>query len=236
MTLGARLSARYARLSRRARPRLLNVTIAVMGVVFVMKLMAVLHGADAPSVMATATQVMVPSARAAAHDEPAGRPAAKPAAAPPAAAAPPPPPAEPPISEAERALLMDLRARRTSLDERAGTLDQREAVLAAAERRLSDRLDQLGALQTKLEQLDQTRRERDDANWRGLVKTYEAMRPRDAATIFNELDEPVLMQVLDRMKEAKAGAVLAAMQPERARLATTELAKWRARTTETAQP
>jgi flagellar motility protein MotE (MotC chaperone) len=76
------------------------------------------------------------------------------------------------------------------------------------------------SLQARLEQLDQTRRERDDANWRGLVKTYEAMRPRDAAAILNDMDPPVLLQVLDRMKEAKAALVLAAMQPDRARTAT----------------
>ena len=61
------------------------------------------------------------------------------------------------------------------------------------------------------------RKEREDASWQGLVKLYEAMRPRDAATIFNELEMPVLLQVVDRMKEAKAAPVLAAMQPDKAR-------------------
>ena len=62
-----------------------------------------------------------------------------------------------------------------------------------------------------------------------MVKTYETMRPRDAAAIFNDLDQPVLLQVLDRMKETKAAPVLAAMQPERARVITADLAKWRTR-------
>jgi flagellar motility protein MotE (MotC chaperone) len=99
----------------------------------------------------------------------------------------------------------------------------------AAERRLTERVAELTALQIRLEQLDQTRRERDDANWRGLVKTYEAMRPRDAAAILNELELPVLLQVLDRMKEAKTALVLAAMLPDRARSATTGLAQMRSR-------
>ncbi len=138
------------------------------------------------------------------------------------------PPAEPPISDAERATLQDLRARRKELDARAAALDEREAILAAAEQRLSDRVKELSALQTKLEGLDKARHERDEANWRGLVKTYEAMRPRDAATIFNDLDGPVLLQVLDRMKEAKAAPILAAMAPERARAVTAQLAQYRA--------
>ena len=45
--------------------------------------------------------------------------------------------------------------------------------------------------------------EHEDASWQGLVKLYEAMKPRDAATIFNDLEMPVLLQVVDRMKEAR---------------------------------
>lgn len=168
---------------------------------------------------------------AAAVAEPPGKPPAA-AAQPPvnqAPAAPVPTVAELAAAEAEKTLLQDLRARRVALDDRSRTLDAREAVLAAAERRIDDRVGQLTALQATLEALDRTRRDRDEANWRGLVKTYEAMRPRDAAAIFNDLEKPVLMQVLDRMKEAKTAAVLAAMQPDRARIATTELAQWRVR-------
>lgn len=136
---------------------------------------------------------------------------------------------EAPVSEAERAALQDLRARRTQLEARAARLDEREALLAAAERRLTDRVQQLSSLQTKLEQLEKERHDRQEANWRGLVKTYEAMRPRDAAVIFNDLASSVLLQVLDRMKEAKAAPILAAMAPERARAATAQLAEWRNR-------
>ena len=229
----------------RARPRLLPVTIVVMGLVLVLRVAAVMQGQTGPSVIQTASLAMVPSARAAANEEPAAKPSAKPPGpkpdAPGAAVkssppAPAQPVAEPPPSDAERALLLDLRARRVALDERAAALDTREAVLAAAERRLSERVEQLSALQGRLEQLDQNRRERDEANWRGMVKTYETMRPRDAAVIFNELDQPVLLQVLDRMKETKAAAILAAMQPERARFVTTELAKWRTRSPDGEQP
>lgn len=136
---------------------------------------------------------------------------------------------EPPVNEAERALLLDLRARRTVLEAREQAMATREAMQGAAERRMNDRVTQLTALQVRLEQLDETRRERDEANWRGLVKTYETMRPRDAAAILNELDSDVLLQVLDRMKEAKAAFVLAAMQPDRARAATAGLAQRRSR-------
>ena len=139
-----------------------------------------------------------------------------------------PVPAEPPISASERGLLLDLRKRRDELDAREAALNAREGVLAAAEARLGTRLGELGALQKRLESLEAARKDRDEANWQGLVKLYESMKPKDAATIFNDLDLPVLLPIVDRMKDRKAALVLAAMQPERARLVTAELAAMRA--------
>ncbi len=180
----------------------------------------------APAALLSASRAVVPAAQAAGHgggDAPA-KPVSTAATAAPAPAAPPAPPAEPPIGDAERAVLLDLRARRTQMEVQEQALATRESVLAAAEKRMGERVDQLSALQARLEALDGTRRERDEANWRGLVKTYEVMRPRDAAAILNEMEMPVLLQVLDRMKEAKAATVLAAMLPDRARAATAQLA------------
>ncbi len=132
-------------------------------------------------------------------------------------------------SNAERALLQDLRRRREQLDAREHALEERNAVLEAAEARLQSKIDHMAALQTRLDDLDQARRQRQDANWSGLVKVYESMKPRDAAAIFDVLDMHVLLEVLDRMNERKAAGVLAAMQPERARLATQMLAQMRLR-------
>ena len=133
----------------------------------------------------------------------------------------------PPVDDAERKLLLDLRQRREELDGRDAALATRESVLTAAEQKLAARIGELQALQTKLEALDSARKQREDTGWQGLVKLYETMKPRDAATIFNDLDMPVLLQVVNRMKEAKAAPVLAAMQPDKARDLTTKLAQMR---------
>jgi flagellar motility protein MotE (MotC chaperone) len=136
---------------------------------------------------------------------------------------------EKPVSTQERALLLDLRHRNGELDAREVALNARDAVLVAAEKRLTVRIDELGALQKRLEALEANRKARDDTNWQGLVKMYEQMRPRDAAGIFNDLDRAVLLQVLDRMKEVRAAPILAAMQPERARQLTADIAQMRVR-------
>jgi flagellar motility protein MotE (MotC chaperone) len=75
--------------------------------------------------------------------------------------------------------------------------------------------------------LETARKQREDSSWQGMVKLYESMKPRDAAKIFNDLPMPVLLQLVDRMKNAKAGAVLADMNADRARDLTTQLAHMR---------
>jgi flagellar motility protein MotE (MotC chaperone) len=133
----------------------------------------------------------------------------------------------PPVSDSERAVLLDLRQRRKELDARAETLAARESMVVAAEQRLTARIAELQSLQKKLEGADAAQKQKEDNGWQGLVKMYEAMKPKDAATIFNDLSMPVLLQVLDRMKDAKAAAVMSAMAPERARDVTAELAQMR---------
>lgn len=211
--------------------RLLPLTIAVMAVLAALKVASLsgLGWQAGSEALAQAGSAVVPSAYASSTPLTATAPAPVSASASHSEAVRTAPPFEPPVGEAERAVLLELRARRAALDGREQVLGTREMILGAAERRLSARVEELAALQARLEQLEAARRERDDANWRGLVRTYETMRPRDAAAILNEMEMPVLLQVLDRMKEAKAAAVLAAMLPDRARTATTQLAQMRTR-------
>ncbi|MGH7042311.1 MAG: MotE family protein, partial [Acetobacteraceae bacterium] len=135
-----------------------------------------------------------------------------------------PPPA---VSPEERALLLDLRGRRDRLDARARALAARESLLAAAERRLDQRVTELKVLEGRLQALEAARRARADDAWTGLVKLYQSMKPRQAATIFDKLKMPVLLAVVDRMDARRAAAILAAMQPERAREVTDRLAALR---------
>jgi flagellar motility protein MotE (MotC chaperone) len=165
-----------------------------------------------------------------AQPTPAAPPPAAPAPAAPASGTPAPaPPAAPtPEAAAERAVLEQLRARRAEIEAREQAAIQREVIVAAAERRLSQRIEELSALQARLEAMERERSQREETGLRGLVRLYEGMRPRDAAAIFDELEMPVLLPIVDRMREARAAPVMAAMRPERARALTAELAKLRA--------
>lgn len=198
-----------------ARPRVLPLTIIAMGALLGIKSVTLVRAA-APAARG------VPAAAAPAAVAPG---AAQPAAgAGPAAALPPGMPPVRTASPAERRLLEDLARRSAELDARAAALDLRESVLKAAEKRVAAEVAELQALQRKLAAEDAVRRKATEANWNGLVQLYENMRPQDAATIFDGLEMPVLLQVVRRMNERKAAPILAAMQPEKARALTARLA------------
>jgi flagellar motility protein MotE (MotC chaperone) len=108
-------------------------------------------------------------------------------------------------------------------------LTQRETTLRAAEQRLHQRANELTATQQRLEATSRGLTDREEQGWRQMAKLYEGMKPREAATILDELEMPVLLGLMQRMNERRAAPLLAAMKPERARLLTAELARSRAK-------
>jgi len=202
-------------------PRLLPWALVAMAALAVVKLERLLGGTTPQ--MAAALASVPPAAPSSSTTRSASPVSAPPASAPPVQVA--------PEAQAERALLESLRARRLELDRQAEELAQRELLLGAAERRMAERVNELRSLQSGLEGEVRSRDEREEARIRQLVRVYEVMRPRDAAAILDDLDMPILLQVIERMREAKASPVLAAMRPERARAATAELSRLRSRPT-----
>ena len=67
----------------------------------------------------------------------------------------------------------------------------------------------------------------EKAKIKQLVAIYSNMKPLDAANIFNDLEMPVLLQVIKNMKERKVAPVIASMSREKARELTKELADQR---------
>jgi len=212
------------------RLRSLPLAISAMAALGALKVTILVGGAGwspAPEAHAHASTQGVPPAPATRQPNPGP-------AEPAAANCPPDQSAGPPVSAAERQTLQELRARRDQLDAREQQVVVKESVLAAAGKRIDERVKELSDLQTRLQALEDARKKREEADWQGLVRTYEAMRPRDAAAIMNGMDTPVLLEVLDRMNDRKAALVLAAMLPDRARAATTGLAEMRLKATQPA--
>jgi flagellar motility protein MotE (MotC chaperone) len=130
-------------------------------------------------------------------------------------------------AKSETDLLAQLTEKRKELDARSTELDQREALLKAAEDRINTKVEELTTMRSDLEKLLDLQKSKDDAQLNSLVKIYEDMKPKDAAAIFNSLDPNVLLEVTGRMKEAKMAPILAAMDPGRARMLTVKLSERR---------
>jgi len=134
---------------------------------------------------------------------------------------------EPTFSQTEVDVLQKLAERRTEIEGRGKEMDTREALLKAAESRIDKKIAEMKTLQGTIEGLLKQYNEQEDAKMRSLVKIYENMKPKEAAKIFEQLDMPVMLDVIERMKEAKVAPIMAEMDPSKAKSLTSELAQRR---------
>lgn len=239
-----------ARRSLRSRVRVLPLTILAVALLLGLKLGAFWQGrAELFFTPAGAQQAPQPAATGQPTQLTPPRPAGEPAAQAPQAAAAPAPAGETPpqrpqgaavapsstvqslasrdpttYTRAEIELLANLAQRREVLEQRAREIDLRESLLAAAEKRIDERIAELKKLEGSIKQIVQQYDKQEEQNLQGLVKVYENMKPKDAARIFEKLDANVLLGVVERMKEAKLAAVLADMPPAVAQDITVRLA------------
>ncbi|MBT6829583.1 MAG: hypothetical protein HOA58_08690 [Rhodospirillaceae bacterium] len=139
------------------------------------------------------------------------------------------------LNRAEVELLQSLNARRKEIEKREREFELREKTLAAAEGSLVEKIDELRSLKSKVESLLTQHDEEQEARMRSLVKIYESMKPKDAARILASLDSEILLDVIERMREAKTAPILALLSPDKAQRITVKLAE-RNRFTESAKP
>ncbi|MEQ8179456.1 MAG: hypothetical protein RIA10_14085 [Amphiplicatus sp.] len=133
------------------------------------------------------------------------------------------PPASP-ESSAEKRLLEQLAERRTLLEERETAIETREQLLKAMERRVEERFTALDAREAEIAALEAERLNQQKEEYAALSSAYERMKARDAAQIFNSLDEEILVPVAAGMRTQALSGVLAEMAPDRARRLTILLA------------
>ena len=194
--------------------------------------------ATAPAATAPAATAPAPAATAPAATAPAATaPAAAPAATAPAAAstqqaattaAEPAAAAQTDpldFTDEEVEVLQQLAKRREELELHARQLDEREAMVAAAEQRMEQKMAELRALQSTVEDLLAKRSEQEEADLLKLVQTYEKMKPKDAAAIFEEMDMDLLRDLVSRMKVSRAAPILALVSPTKVKELTLELAQ-----------
>jgi flagellar motility protein MotE (MotC chaperone) len=127
-------------------------------------------------------------------------------------------------SSAQVDVLTSLSKRRSELDGRERDLDMRENLIAAAEKRVDGKIDSLKQLQSSIQALLVQRDAAEQKQLDALVKTYSSMKPKDAARIFDSLDETVALSVAAQMKPDVLAPIIGAMQSDAAQKLTVRLA------------
>ena len=128
------------------------------------------------------------------------------------------------VSATEQQLLERLATRRTELQQYEQDLALRASIVDAAEKRIEERATTLEALEAQISGLVDQRTEMETGQFAGIVAMYEAMKPKDAANIFNNLDMDVLLRVAKTMSPRKMAPILAAMDAPRAQELTVKMA------------
>lgn len=131
------------------------------------------------------------------------------------------------ISPAELEVLQSLRQRRRELDERERSLALREQMQRAAEHTLESRIEDLKKLKADVEGLLRQFDEEREAELKTLAVYYEKMKAKDAARVFNVLELTYLIDIVERMKDAKVAEIIGKMDTLKARELTTELVRRR---------
>ena len=128
------------------------------------------------------------------------------------------------LSSQEILVLRSLQKRREELDAREGGLETREQAAAAAEQRLQEQIGDLKKVEAEVQGLLTQMTAQGDKRMGDLVKSYEAMKPKDAARIFDGMEDQLLVSIAKTMKPATLAAVMSSMTPKRAEALTRLLA------------
>ncbi|MBN9333790.1 hypothetical protein [Devosia sp.] len=124
----------------------------------------------------------------------------------------------------EQVLLGRLAARRTELESYEQELAMRASLIDAAEKRANERTSTLEALEAQIASLVEERKKLEAEQFTSIVSMYQTMKPKDAASIFNQLEVDILVRVAKMMPPRKMAPILAAMDTARAQELTVRLA------------
>jgi flagellar motility protein MotE (MotC chaperone) len=131
------------------------------------------------------------------------------------------------MSASEMEMLQSLSQRRGEIEAKEKTINERILLLEATEKRVNSKIEELAnvqkqieALKVEIQQISASYKKEEDEKVQSLVRIYETMKPKEAAVIFDQLDNTILIQVLSKMKEAKSAIIMANMNPVKTRVVT----------------
>lgn len=134
------------------------------------------------------------------------------------------------LNAGELSVLKKLAERRQQLDYRESGLVDRERVVAAMETRLTAQAAELkklqAALETKASEIENAKAgdlDADKERLTRLAKAYKAMKPKDAARLFNAMDMSMLAPIAREISPRALAPVMARMTAKKATELSREL-------------
>jgi flagellar motility protein MotE (MotC chaperone) len=84
--------------------------------------------------------------------------------------------------------------------------------LRTLERELDEKLENLKALEVRMQKLIDSAGTIQDEKMAHLVDVYSNMKPKQAAQVLETLDEPIAVRILAGMSGRKAGEILSSVR------------------------
>jgi flagellar motility protein MotE (MotC chaperone) len=122
-------------------------------------------------------------------------------------------PAQGPSAQEKPGITIDQRHQ--ELTEREGRLRREEERLKTIEKEVEAKIQKLNQLMSQVEEGLKRLEEKRSERLVHLVKSFEAMPPEEAALRLVSLEKSLAVQILFKMNNKKAGAVMASMEPKK---------------------
>lgn len=112
------------------------------------------------------------------------------------------------------AMLEDLKTREERLARREAEIADQSQAITVAKAEIEERLTELVAAEKRLARTLTLADEAAGEDVARLVAVYEKMKPKDAASLFGEMDADFAAGFLARMEPEAAAAVMAGLEPK----------------------
>jgi len=125
----------------------------------------------------------------------------------------------------ERELYAILEKQKMELDAKESSLKLEEQKITALKKEVQDKIDQLGAIEKRLEAKLDAEKTADTKKYKDLAKIYEAATPVKAGAMLERLDNKTAAGITMNMKRDKAGAILSNVNVKKVVEITNEITK-----------
>jgi len=118
-----------------------------------------------------------------------------------------------------------LQAARAKMDKREKQLEERQTIAKEAESLASKRIEELTALEARIQDLLDQEKSINDKKIKRLTTVYEGMKADKAAPVIARMDMDIIVKMFSRMNEKQVGKILSFLPPKQAVVISEALTK-----------